>query len=132
MFPPAEPAARRKSIFFLFPWPLLLIAYLVGAHLLGLKMQGPTGYVFVGLGVAVTFIEFFKSGDIDARLFFVDLLGAVVAVVAATVLLCYLYFELDRMPTFFHWLGYALILGDALFSPFNSFRTALRNFGLGG
>jgi hypothetical protein len=40
-------------------------------------------------------------------------------------------FKLGETPTFYHWLGYAVIIGDAVFSPFNSFRTALRNFGVG-
>lgn len=131
VFPP-QVGRQQKSVFFLFPWTFLLIGYLVGVHWLELRLQGPAGYAFVGLGVIVIFIEFFKSGDIDTHLFFIDLLGAVAAVVAATVLMCYLYFSLDRTPGFFHWFGYALVLGDALFSPFNSFRTALRNFGVAG
>jgi hypothetical protein len=34
--------------------------------------------------------------------------------------------------TFFHWFGCAVVYGDALLSPFNSFRTGLRNIDVHG
>lgn len=113
------------------PWTLLLIAYLVVAHYLGLDMTGVAGYVFLGLGMFVLFIEFFKSGDINTWAFLLDLISAVIALIVATVLMSYLYFKLGQQPTFFHWFGCAIIVGDAILSPFNAFRTALRNLGLG-
>ena len=122
---------RRLSVFTKIPWSMLLIAYMVAVHLLGAGMAGATGYVFIGLCVLVMFVEFFKSGDIGAWAFLVDLIGAVGALILATVLMCYLFFKLGQSPTFFHWLGFAVILGDAVMSPFNAFRTALRNIGLG-
>jgi hypothetical protein len=42
-----------------------------------------------------------------------------------------LVFQLDQSPTFFYWFGYAIVIGDAILGPFNAFRTALRNFGVG-
>ncbi len=114
-----------------FPWTLLLVAYLVVVHYTGARMDGVTGYVFIGLGVVVLFVEFFKSGDISAGTFLLDNISAVLAVVVATGLMAYLVFKLNQTPTFFDWFGYAIILGDAILSPFNSFRTALRDFGVG-
>jgi hypothetical protein len=61
----------------------------------------------------------------------VDLLGAVFSLVLATVLMSYLTFKLGQQPTFFQWFGCAVILGDVVLGPFNAFRTALRNLGLG-
>jgi hypothetical protein len=122
---------RRMSIFSAIPWTLLLIGYMVVVHYTEHDMSGVTGYVFIGLGVGVLFAEFFKSGDINAVAFLVDLVGAIIAVLVATVLMCYIYFEMGQTPTFFHWFGSAIILGDAILSPFNAFRTALRNLGLG-
>jgi hypothetical protein len=55
----------------------------------------------------------------------------VIGLVIATALLCYLVWEMKQQPTFYHWFGYTILLGDAIFSPFNAFRTALRNFGVG-
>lgn len=112
------------------PWTVLLIVYLLIAQFVGLDMSGIAGYIFLGLGVAVLFIEFIKSGDISAGYFIMDLTGAVLSVIVATALLTYM-FMLGEMPTFFHWFGYAIIVGDAIITPFNSFRTALRNFGVG-
>jgi len=121
----------RLSFLSKIPWTFLLIAYLIVAHAYAVDMTGIPGYIFIGLGVFVLFAEFFKSGDINSATFFADVLSAVVAVVVATGLLAYLLFELKQTPTFFHWFGFAIIIGDAVLSPFNSFRTALRNFGVG-
>lgn len=124
---------RKGSIstFSKIPWTLLIIIYMVAVHFTGVDMNGPAGYVFLGLGVFVLFAEFFKSGDINVSAFVVDILSSVVAVVTATILMCYLIWKLEQTPTFFHWFGCAIILGDAILSPFNAFRTALRNLGLG-
>ncbi|MEZ5541782.1 MAG: hypothetical protein R3F42_07040 [Pseudomonadota bacterium] len=123
--------SSKTRAFNKIPWTFLIIAYLVTAHLIRLDLGGVAGYVFIALGVLVLFLEFFKSGDISTATFLVDTLTAVTGVIVATALLCYLYFKLGQAPTFFHWFGYAILVGDAIMSPFNSFRTALRNFGVG-
>lgn len=122
---------RRGGFFNKMPWTFLIIGYLLIAHNLALDMSGVPGYVFIGLGVLVLFLEFFKSGDISTATFLTDTFYAVSGVVIATVLLSYLYFKLEQVPGFFHWFGFVILLGDAIMSPFNSFRTALRNFGVG-
>ena len=122
---------NRTSLIGFMPWTFFLIAYAVIVHVLGMNMDGVLGYVFIGIGVFVLFAEFFKSGDISAPSFLADLLFAVIAVIIATGLLSYLIFKLDQSPTFFYWFGYAIVVGDAILSPFNAFRTALRNFGVG-
>jgi hypothetical protein len=123
------------SIFNKIPWTILLIAYVLVAYYFRVDMDGIPGYVFIGLGVFVLFAEFFKSGDISTGVFLADIINATIAVVLATSLICYVLFyphEAELKLTFFHWFGYAIIIGDAILSPFNSFRTALRNFGVGG
>jgi hypothetical protein len=122
---------KGVRVFNKIPYALLLIAYLLVAHLTNLDMHGVAGYIFIGLCVIVLIIEFFKSGDISTAYFLTDIIFAVLAVVLATGLLSYLVFKLGQAPDFYHWLGYAVIIGDAVISPFNSFRTALRNFGVG-
>ena len=123
------------SIFNKIPWTILLIAYVLVAYYFNVDMDGIPGYVFIGLGVFVLFAEFFKSGDISTAVFLGDIISATIAVVLATSLICYVLFyphESTLKLTFFHWFGFAIIIGDAILSPFNSFRTALRNFGVGG
>jgi uncharacterized membrane protein YobD (UPF0266 family) len=122
---------QGMRIFNKIPYTLFLIVYLLVVHFTGLDMHGVAGYIFIGLCVIVLIIEFFKSGDISTAYFLSDIVFAVLAVVIATGLMSYLVFKLGETPTFFHWLGYAVIIGDAVISPFNSFRTALRNFGVG-
>ena len=115
-----------------FPWIFTPIIYLLVAHRLNFSLEGPSGYTFIGLVVVVLFIEFVKSGDIGLVSFLLDTTFSVIGLIVSTALLTYMYFSLQETPTFFHWFGYAIIVGDALFSPANAFRTALRNFGLGG
>jgi hypothetical protein len=127
----ARSSGHRMSIFQKIPWTLAIIIYMVVVHFTPLDMRGITGYIFLGLCVLVLFLEFFKSGDIGAYAFLLDLSGSVFSLVLATVLMSYLIFKLGQAPTFYHWFGCAIILGDAILGPFNAFRTALRNLGLG-
>lgn len=113
------------------PWTLLLIIYLMVVEFIGLSMDGVFGYLFIIIGVVVLFVEFFKSGDISTTAFLLDLISSVVAVVIATALLTWLWLVQGSIPGFFHWMAYTIIIGDAIVSPYNSFRTALRNFGVG-
>ncbi len=122
---------NRMSLMSMIPWTFFLIGYAVVVHIMGMNMDGVLGYIFIGFGMFVLFAEFFKSGDISVASFLSDILFAVIAVVVATGLLAYLIFKLEQSPTFFYWFGYAIVIGDAVLSPFNAFRTALRNFGVG-
>lgn len=126
-----QPRNRESSTLNKFPWTLLLIAYMLVVHFAQLSMHGVAGYTFLGLCVLVLFAEFFKSGDISPSIFLIDIFSAVFALILSTWLLTYLVVKENQMPNFFHWFGFAVIVGDAIFSPFNAFRTALRNFGLG-
>lgn len=118
-------------MFSIIPWTLFLILYMAVVHLTSLPMDGILGYLFLALCVIVLFLEFYKSGDINVGVFLIDLISSVIAVVVATALMSYLVFK-HSPPTFFDWFGFAVILGDAILSPFNSFRTALRDVvGLG-
>lgn len=114
------------------PWMLILIAFLIASEVLGFALEGAVGYTFITIAVAILFVEMFKSGDCTPLAFFLDQFWAVLTVVLASGLLTYLYFVEGRDPTFFHWIGFAIILADALLSPFNAFRTALRNFDVPG
>lgn len=122
---------NKTSFFNKIPWTFLILIYLVVTQVAGISLNGVPGFILIGIGVFVLFAEFFKSGDIGISMFFVDVVSSVVGLVVATVLLCYLAWETDQPLTFYHWFGYAILLGDTIFSPFNAFRTALRNFGVG-
>jgi hypothetical protein len=115
-----------------WPWMLVIVLFLIATEYLQISLQGTLGYVFISVAVIVLFIEMFKSGDVSAVAFFVDQFWAVLTVVLATGLLSYLWWVEGKEPTFFHWIGYAIILADALLNPFNAFRTALRNFDVAG
>ncbi|MCF6298977.1 MAG: hypothetical protein L3J01_03770 [Thiomicrorhabdus sp.] len=114
------------------PWMLFIILFLIGAEYLQLSLDGVVGYSFITLAIIVLFIEMFKAGDVSAIAFLMDQFWAVVTVVLATGLLSYLWFVEGREPSFYHWIGFAIIIADALLNPFNAFRTALRNFDVPG
>lgn len=120
-----------RWLFNRFPWMLLVLAYLLVVEQLQLLMDGPVAYGFVALAFIAFFIEMFKGGDIGVAEFFWDQLWAIIVVALATGLLTYLYFVQGREPSFYHWVGYGVILADALLNAVNSYRTALRNFGVG-
>lgn len=115
-----------------FPWMLLIIGFLLVAEYLAISLEGTVGYAFITVAVIVLFVEMFKSGDVSPMSFFFDQFWAVITVILASGLLTYLYFVEGREPSFFHWIGFAIILADALLNPFNAFRTALRNLDVPG
>ncbi len=125
-------AAAKSNLFWKLPWSFSMIIYLMTTHLLGIMMEGVIGYIFIGLGMFVLFVEFYKSGDITPAKFMMDQLLAVLALITATALMTFLYFVSGEVPNFFYWFGYAVILADAVLSPFNAFRMALRNFDVPG
>ncbi len=114
------------------PWMLFIILFLIVVEYMQLTLDGPLGYGFISLAVIVLFIEMLKSGDVSAMAFLMDQFWAVVTVILATGLLTYLWFVQGKEPTFYHWIGFAIIIADALLNPFNAFRTALRNFDVPG
>lgn len=114
------------------PWMLFIILFLIVAEYLQITLDGPVGYTFITLAVVVLFIEMFKSGDVSSVAFLLDQFWAIVTIILATALLTYLWFVEGKEPTFYHWIGFAIIVADGLLNPFNAFRTALRNFDVPG
>jgi hypothetical protein len=125
------PPSRALTILSNVPWTFLIILYLVITTWSDVDMHGAVGYAFLGLGIVVLFLEFFKSGNVRAPAFFLELTGSLVAVAVGAVLMTYMITAMHRPPSFFHWYGAAILLADAILSPFNSFRTAIRNFQVG-
>jgi hypothetical protein len=130
---PATQAPRSKTLTILanVPWTFFIILYLVITTLGNIDMHGAAGYVFLGFGIVVLFLEFFKSGNIRTSVFFLDLTASVVAVIVGAVLMTYMITVMHETPTFFHWYGAVILIADAILSPYNSFRTAIRNFEFG-
>jgi hypothetical protein len=119
-----------------FPWTLLLVVYLAVCYFMRIDLGGEgignlLGYVFIGLGLVVLFVQFFKSADISTVAFIGHLVGTIVSVIVASVLMTLLLTRSETRPTFHYWYACAIILADAILSPFNSFRTAKRNFAVG-
>lgn len=118
---------RKTSFFSLFPWTLLIIGYMVVMQVLGIPMDGLFGYIFVSLCIAILFIEFFKSIDNRNIVFLIDQVNSTISLIVASSLMCVLIFTSEQGPTYFHWIGCAVIVGDAIISPFNAYKAAKRN-----
>lgn len=131
MNPHAQLAAHPVALFNKIPWTFSLILYLIVVHSSGISLDGIAGYTFIGIGVFVIFAEFFKSGDIGSTDFFLDNILAVAALALASVMLTWLYLTPGQSISFYDLFTYAIILGDSIISPYNAFRTALRNLQVG-
>jgi uncharacterized membrane protein YqjE len=114
-----------------FPWALLIVLGMWLSYAWNVDLSGTVGLFFIGLCVFVLIIEFFKSGDIRIGPFMMDLLFAVIGLVAASALITVMVMG-DKGLTFHYILGCAVLVIDAILSPYNAFRTALRNVQLGG
>ena len=135
-----SPSGKTSSIirFARLPWTLLLTLYLLGVYVTQIDMSSGglgsiLGYVYFGLGLVILFVQFFKSADISTTGFIIHLTGALLSLAIATVLMTLLLSQENRATpiTFHYWYGCAIIVADAILSPFNSFRTAKRNFAVG-
>lgn len=113
------------------PFVLALLALWVGIKLAGYNTSfvGPVGITLICVTFFVLFIEFFKSGDIGLKTFGLDTAFSVLQVIACTATVTYLItrssWGVMSIPDL---LVCFTVLVDAWFSPYNSFRTALRNF----
>ncbi|WP_321277478.1 hypothetical protein [Thiomicrorhabdus indica] len=127
----SKPVNGLVGVISKFPWMMLVIVYLIVVEQLGIEMTGTPGFIFVGGVVVILFIETFKAMDLSPLGFFWDQLWAIICVALASGLIAYLYFVEGRDPTFYHWIGLAVIIADAVINPLNAFRSALRNFDVG-
>lgn len=85
------------------------------------------GIVVLLLVFAALAVEFFKSGDIGLNTFGMDTAFSVLQVICGTVTITLMFCN-HKPLTLPDCLLCLVVLADAWFSPFNSFRTALRNF----
>ena len=127
----AKPVNGLLGVISKFPWMLLVIVYLIVIEQLEVQMAGTPGFIFIGGVVVILFVETFKAMDLSPLGFFWDQFWAIVCVALASGLIAYLYFVEGRDPTFYHWIGFAVIVADAIINPLNAFRSALRNFDVG-
>lgn len=130
------PAKKRKSLWMVLskmPWPLLIVAYLGVAYWtkIDLVANKAAGYGLIAVGLFVIFVEFFKSADIGTISFLLNLVFSVIAIILGTVLMTKIVLAGQWPPSFHYWYGAAILLADVILGPYNSFRTATRNFQVG-
>lgn len=121
-----------KKMLFSLPWSLLLALLMLLMALLQAPLEGVLGHIFLAIALAVLVIEFGRSADITPGAFVFDLLGSVAALILVTIMFTLMLTVLNTEISFHYYFGASVILADSLLSPYIGFRTALRNFGLGG
>ena len=120
---------RRSHTFLsLVPWGFLMIIYLLVTYLNKIPLEGSVGNLYIVCGIVVLIVEFVKSGSISSFSFLMDQFFAITSVIIATILMTLLYLKQGTIPNFYYLFGYAIIIGDSIFSPFNAHRMAIRNF----
>lgn len=107
------------------PWALLLVLLWAGGRYSGVNLgiDGFAIWVFVILSLITLVFEFYKSGDIMLRSFQADLISAITTTLVLGYGLCLAQQDLQPVDL----LVAFVVLTDAIVSPINSFRTALRN-----
>lgn len=111
------------------PLALILVAVWGAARLGGVDFSPATvsGIVVIMACFVVFTLEFIKSGDITLRSFGLDQAYAVLMIIVGTCVMTILVRD-AYAPCVTDALIALLILCDGWVSPFNSFRTALRNW----
>jgi|SRR5687767_3740792 len=111
------------------PWALLVCAswyYIRLVRHLVLDFSTPLGLGFLCFAIIALVVEFIKSGDVGQVAFIWDLTFALLTLALGVYTLTLLDQRLDLTGP--DGLIFAMLVADAWISPFNAFRTALRNF----
>jgi hypothetical protein len=119
------------KVFAFVPWALLVGAawyYIRLVRHLVLDFATPLGLGFLCFAIIALVVEFIKSGDVGQVAFIWDLTFALLTLALGVYTLTLLdqRFELDLIGP--DGIIFAMLVADAWVSPFNAFRTALRNF----
>jgi len=96
----------------------------------GVDVSSKTGWgvIFMMLAFAAMMFEFIKSGNITAPMFFTDTFCSVLAAVTWSAFLFGTIADGKYVFSLTDLFIAAVVIGDAMFCPFNSFRIALRSF----
>lgn len=123
-------SSKTSSFLAMIPWGFLMILYMLFVYYNQVPLEGTVGNIYIVCGIIVLVVEFVKSGEIQPFSFILDQVFSIIAVVLSTYLMTILYMKSGTFPNFYYLFGYAIIIGDSIFSPFNAYRMALRNFSM--
>lgn len=114
------------------PWPIVVVVLwgMLRWNNFAPSVASPFGLTIIFCSFLILIFEFWKSGDISPKSFLLDQTLSVAATTITASLAVLIYWE---RQTFYavDIIVFAVVLSDAIMSPFNSFRTALRNIQAG-
>jgi hypothetical protein len=116
----------------LLPYNIIVVILTIVAHFtLDMSLSG-FGIVFFIFYSLALIVEFVKSSNTDARIFWLDLIFSVITLVIMTAFMTYIVIKEGGNANIVYWFGAFSVLVDSIVSPLNSFKAALRDFGGGG
>jgi len=113
------------------PLALVLVLAWISARTAGVDFSivTPWAWMVAIASMVVSMLEFYKSGDIMIHSFKIDITCSVIATVIMSSGATYVW--MSQNVYFVDMFVVAVVLFDALVSPINSFRSALRNMQAG-
>jgi predicted ABC-type sugar transport system permease subunit len=111
-----------------FPWNFVIIAALIGLHQTNTPTEGLTEKILFVLYLISLVFGFVNSANITTRNFTLLIVHSVLSVAVASGFMSYLYWGTTVGIDFIYGTGLAVVLINAIISPINSFKSALRDY----
>lgn len=110
------------------PWNLVIVAILVGLHRTNTPIDDMIEKGLFVLYFCALIFGFVNSSNISHQNFTLLIIRSTASVAVASGFSSYLWWGTEGGLTFIYGIGFAIVMVNAIISPINSFKTALRDF----
>jgi hypothetical protein len=111
-----------------FPWNFVIIATLISLQRMAVPLDGLVEKSLFILYLCSLVFGFINSSNITTRNFTWLIIHSVLSVAVASIFVSYLYWGTKTGLEFIYGVGLGVVLINAIISPINSFKTALRDY----
>ena len=111
-----------------FPWNLVIVATLVGLHRAHTPIDDVIEKCLFVLYLCALIFGFINSANISHQNFTLLIIRSITSVAVASGFSSYLFWGTEEGLSFIYGVGLAIVMINAIISPINSFKTALRDF----
>jgi len=113
-----------------FPWNFVIVVTLIVLHVMNVPIEGMTEQALFVLYLCALIFGFINSSNISHRNFTLLIIRSTTSVAVASGFSSYLWWGTENGLPFIYAIGLAIVMVNAIISPINSFKTALRDFHL--
>jgi len=110
------------------PWNFVIVVALIGLHQTGIPIEGLIEKSLFILCLCALIFGFINSSNISHRNFTLLIIRSTTSVAVASGFSSYLWWGTEAGLPFIYGIGFAVVMINAIVSPINSFKTALRDF----